>query len=215
MKRINLLPADQRIKASRERGLIYAILIIVVVVAVLGAIYYQRTTVVSSKQEELASVQAQITSVQSQIAALAPYARIQATYQGMSTTAAAIYQARVPWSTILEEISLVIPANVRLTALTCAVPPAMQPGGAGAAPGVVAPQTVDVTFAGETETHQDVADFMTRLGLMPQLTNVQLTTSSQGAVTAGATPIVTFTVTASLRPYLTPPPPTALSASTP
>ena len=36
MKRINLLPQEERVKASRERGLIWAILILVAIVIVLG-----------------------------------------------------------------------------------------------------------------------------------------------------------------------------------
>ena len=37
MKRINLLPPEARVKASRERGLIYAVLLLVAVVVVLGS----------------------------------------------------------------------------------------------------------------------------------------------------------------------------------
>ena len=54
---------------------------------------------------------------------------------------------------------------------------------------------------------------MTRLGLIPQLTNVQLSSSSGAAVTGTTQSTVTFTVSASLRPYLTPPPATQLGAA--
>ena len=58
---------------------------------------------------------------------------------------------------------------------------------------------------------------MTRLGLIPQLSNIQLA-SSAGAAATGTegtttTPTVTFTVTASLRPYLTPPPATVIQGA--
>ena len=59
-----------------------------------------------------------------------------------------------------------------------------------------------------------------RLGLIPQLSNVQLASSTGAAATdtTGATgttgtPTVTFTVTASLRPYLTPPPATVIQGA--
>ena len=39
MKRIDLLPPEQRVKASRERGLLWAILILVAVVVALGMVY--------------------------------------------------------------------------------------------------------------------------------------------------------------------------------
>ncbi|MFA4964190.1 MAG: PilN domain-containing protein [Thermoleophilia bacterium] len=212
MKRMNLLPPDARAKASRERGLLYAILVLVAVVVVLGLVYVQQNGQVNDKQSQLDQLNAQIQTVQAQAAALQPYADLQATRTAMTTTARTIYAARVPWSTVLEEVSLVIPENVRLQSLTCAVPAALLPGAAAAPVGAA---SNDVTFAGTTYSHKDVAEFMTRLGLIPQLTNIQLATSSGSAgsgTTATAPATVAFTVTASLRPYLSAPPPTVLQA---
>ncbi len=214
MERINLLPPEAQVKASRERGLIYAILILVGVVVVLGLVYVWQNSIVSSKQDELAQIQAQQTQVNEQLAALAPYAQIQAERVAMTATGKALYDARVPWSTILQEVSLVIPANVRLQSLTGTVPAPML-AGAAATPGATTTTTTtaDVTFTGTTYTHEDVAAFMTSLGLIPQLTNIQLTSSTGTAPAPAASPsgsstasTVTFTITAALRPYKTPPP---------
>ena len=195
MKRINLLPPEARVKASRERGLIYAVLLLVVVVVVLGVVYMWQNSILKTKEDDLAQIQAQ---------------RVL-----MTATGKGIYDARVPWSTILEEVSLVIPENVRLQSMTCAVPASMQPGAAAAVG--AAPASADVTFTGTTYTHQDVAEFMTRLGLIPQLMNIQLgsstgTTAAATGTSGSTQSTVSFTVTASLRPYQTPPPTTALQA---
>jgi Tfp pilus assembly protein PilN len=214
MKRINLLPPEARVKASRERGLIYAVLLLVAVVVVLGLVYVWQSGIVNNKQDELSRIQAQQAVVAAEAAKLAPYAQLQATRTAMTATGKAIYEARVPWSTILEEVSLVIPENVRLQSMSCTVPASMQPGAAAAA-GPAAAST-DVTFTGTTYTHKDVAEFMTRLGLIPQLKNIQLGASTGTAATTtttSSTPAtVTFTVTAQLRPYTTAPPTTALQA---
>jgi Tfp pilus assembly protein PilN len=211
VKRINLLPPEQRVKASRERGLLWAILILVAVVVVLGAVYFWQNRQLADKQAQLDEVTAQVAAEQQKQAELQPYAQIQETRTAMTTTAKGIYESRVSWSTILQEISLVIPENVSLQALTAVVPATMLPGTAVTAPPGAAALTPDVTFTGTTYTHQDVADFMTRLGLIPQLTNVQLTSSAGAAsATGGETSTVTFTITASLRPFLTPAPPTQL-----
>jgi Tfp pilus assembly protein PilN len=216
MKRIDLLPPEQRVKASRERGLLWAILILVAVVVVLGLVYIWQNGQVSDKQAALDQLTAQTAAVQQQALALAPYAQIQSTRTAMTQTARGIYDSRVPWATILQEISLVIPENVRLQSLTGAVPATMLPGpatppAAGAAP------TPDITFTGTTYTHQDVAEFMTRLGLIPQLSNVQLAASTGAVATeasgATETSTVTFSVTATLRPYLTPPPATVIQGA--
>ena len=223
MKRIDLLPPEARAKASRERGLLYAILILVAVVVALGLVYMQQNSVVKSKQSELVQLNADIAAVQQQAAELAPYAELQSTRTAMTETARGIYEAGVPWSTILQEISLVIPENVRLQSLACTVPPTMVPGApvaAAAAPGAGAlAAATDVTFTGTTYTHRDVAEFMTRLGLIPQLSNIQLGSSTGTAAVAatadaaGTPSTVTFTVTAALRPYLTVPPTTVLQAA--
>ena len=213
MKRINLLPPEQRVKASRERGLLWAILLLVVVVVVLGLVYMWQNKQVADMQTELDDLTAQTTAVQQQIAALKPYAEIQATRTSMTATAKGIYDARVSWSTVLQEISLVIPDNVRLTSFTGAVPATMLPGTAVAVPAGPPAATADVTVAGVTYTHQDVADFMTRLGLIPQLTNVQLSSSTGALGADGSLATVTFTVTASLRPFMTLPPATQLQGA--
>ncbi len=219
MKRINLLPPEDRIKASRERGLIYAILILVFVVVVLGSVYFKYNSDAGAKQSELDSITAQTAAVQARIAELRPYMELQNQRTSMTDVAKAIHQTSVPFSIILQQLSLVIPENVRLQSLAATVPPAMLPGAATAEAGAPAgAPTVDVTFTGVTEKHRDVAEFMTRLGLIPQLKGIQLissTDSAAGAATGTATTAPTatykqFTVTAQLRPYMQQPPKTTL-----
>ena len=117
MKRINLLPQEERVKASRERGLIWAILILVAVVVVLGLVYVKYNSDVNAKQDELAGIQAETAVVQAQIAELSPYAALQTQRTSMTETAKGIYQSSVPFSILLQELSLVIPENVRLQTL--------------------------------------------------------------------------------------------------
>ena len=218
MKRMNLLPQEERVKASRERGLIWAILILVAVVVVLGLVYVKYRSDVGAKQDELTSIQQEIQVVQAQIAELSPYAVIQNQRTAMTDTAKGIYASSVPFSILLQELSLVIPENVRLQNLTVTVPPAMLPGTATIEAAPAPGTSVDVTFTGQTEEHRDVAEFMTRLGLIPQLMGITLTSSTEAASTTGTTTAssapaatyTTFTVTAQLRPYTQPPPPTTL-----
>ncbi|HEY5168918.1 MAG TPA: PilN domain-containing protein, partial [Thermoleophilia bacterium] len=186
---------------------------------VLGLVYVKYNSDVGAKQDELAAIQAETAVVQAKIVELSPYAALQARRTAMTETAKGIYQSSVPFSILLQELSLVIPENVRLATLTATVPPAILPG-AAAAPAAAA-GTADVSFSGQTEAHRDVAEFMTRLGLIPQLMNITLTSSAAAVatsttITEGTAPTVasytTFTVTAALRPYTTQPPTTTLQA---
>ncbi len=214
MKRINLLPPEERAKARRERGLTWALVALVALIAVLGLVYLWQNSKVGDKEAERDQLEADIAAVQAQAAELQPYAVLQEKRTGMTTTAKALDDARVPWSTVFEEISLVIPENVRLQSLSCTVPEIMLPGGTATAETAEGGEmAADITFTGQTYDHKDVAEFMTRLGLLPQLTNVQLASSTKAAAsttTTGTTgpELTTFTVTASLRRYLTPPPTT-------
>ncbi|MEZ5125671.1 MAG: PilN domain-containing protein [Thermoleophilia bacterium] len=214
MKRINLLPPEQRVKSSRERGLLYAVLALMVLVLALGLIYLQQSSVASSKQNEVTQLEAEKAGLQRTIASLRPYSEIHNLRSSMTTTALSIYDARVPWSSILEEVSLVIPDNVRLTSLTGVVPENMRPG-AGKDALAKKGATVDLTLVGATYSHKDVAEFMTRLGLIPRLTDIQLVTSTEGttATDTSTTTTVTFTITASLRSYITTPPTTKAVAT--
>jgi len=208
MKRMNLLPPEERAKASRERGLMWVIIALVALIAILGVVYLWQNNQVGDKEDQAAQLEADIAAVQTQAAALQQYAVLQTKRTEMTSTAKSIDAARVPWSTIFEEISLVIPENVRLQSLTCAVPANMLPG-AAAAPEVAGTElAADITFTGQTYEHKDVAEFMTRLGLLPQLTNIQLSSSTKAASTETTQSLTTFTVTASLRRYMMAPPTT-------
>jgi Tfp pilus assembly protein PilN len=217
---MNLLPQEERAKASRERGLLWAILILVALVAVLGVVYFKYKSDVGAKQDELAQIESEMQVVQAQIAELSPYAALQYQRESMTETASGIWSSSVPFSIMLQELSLVIPENVRLQTLTATVPPAMLPGTAALEAVPAAPGAVDVTFTGQTEDHTDVAEFMTRLGLIPQLMGITLTSSTEATsttttTTASSSPAptyTTFTVTAQLRPYTQPPPTTTLDA---
>jgi len=223
MKRINLLPQEQRVKASRERGMIWAILLLVAVVAALGLVYFKLSSDVGAKQDELNQINAEMQVTEAKLAELRPYGDLQNQRTAMTETGKAIYATSVPFSTILQELSLVIPDNVRLQTLEVLVPPAMVPGPVVAPTTGTAPATtVDITFTGLTLQHRDVAEFMTRLGLIPQLmnihlggsTSVQSTTSTTSGSTTQTTANIQFTVNASLRPYLQAPPTTVLEGET-
>jgi Tfp pilus assembly protein PilN len=205
-RRINLLPIEERQKVSRERGLVYALLALIVVVAILGALYVFEAHSKSSKETELANLNSQIAQLNQQIAVLKPYEQQQAQRVAMSQSATQIYDSRITWSSILDEISLLIPETCQLTQLSGSVPASMLAGSALSGFQSGASGTADLTLAGEAVAQRDVAEFMTRLGLMPQIQNIQLVSAQKGSATDTGEANVTFTITASLRPFQAAPP---------
>jgi Tfp pilus assembly protein PilN len=209
MTRINLLPAEERSRAAREQGLLLVIVGLIVLVVALGAVYFLSVRQVSSKQSQVNDTAAQIDVANVRLAALRPYETLQVQRQAMTLTAAQILNARVSMSNLLEEISLLLPSGVSLQSLTVTLPPYMI-AGASDSSSAAASTTLssDVTMAGTATAgtlyaaHDQVAALLTQLGLMPQIMNMKLASST--AATAGAS--VSFTISASLRPFATTPP---------
>jgi len=203
MTRINLLPPEHRAKASREQGILLVVLGLVAVVLVLGAVYFLTLQKVNGKQEDVDVAQVQIDQVNQQIEELRPYEAIETQKVSMAETVKGLYDSRVLWSAILEEISLVIPETVDLTQMSCTVPSNMLAGSVSASG---ATQAVGISFGGQAGTFKDVGEFMTRLGLLPQIMNPRLLSATASTATAGQEPFVTFQVEVVLRPFVTPPP---------
>jgi len=205
MTRINLLPTEERAKAAREQGIALAILALVVLVVILGGVYLLSYRQVGPKQTQIDNVNAQINQANMQLAALRPYEVMQTQTNAMDATALQLYDSRVLMSSILEEVSLLIPDDVSLTGMSIVVPPVMIAGsGIGTAGGSVSTSTstVDVKFNGTCKDVSQVAEFMTRLGLMPQLQHITLL----NAGTTSGSQYFTFEIDAGLRPFETPPP---------
>ena len=220
MTRINLLPPEERSRAAREQGLLLAIVGLIVLVVALGAVYFMTYRQVQTKQTQINDVSAQIDVANVQLAALRPYQTMQLQRQAMATTAAQILNSRVIVSNVLEEIGLLIPANVSITQLTLTVPPYMVAGANDSSTGAAATTTfganADLTITGDSNgsslyaSHDQVATMLTQLGLMPQLMNIKLTSAVD---VPGFPTDLSYTITANLRPFATTPPlaPTAPS----
>jgi Tfp pilus assembly protein PilN len=210
MKRINLLPGEERTKARRERGIIYTLLGLVLLVLVLGAAYVWQDNRVSEKNADLSTLNNQIDFANVQVTGLTPYSVLETQRTAMMKSAKDIYNSRITWSSIMQELSLVIPDDVRLQSFVATVPATMLPGTGASTAATQA--GADVTLSGQAQSHVSVAVFMTRLGLLPQLTNVNLSDSQEVRPT-NEPPYVNYTITASLRTFLTPPPVIALAGA--
>lgn len=229
MNRINLLPPAERVKASREQGIAYALLALIAVIVVLGVVYVLEHNKIATKQSTLDATTAQVDQLNVEIASLQPYEALQGTASAMNDMAAQVADARIDWASILGELSLVVPDNVQFSSFSATVPATMQAGGALAGAGqssaAATTATPDITITGIAgDSHVTVAELMVRLGLIPQFMNIELQSSTEVAAappptptpTGTATPAPTstptlandyqFSITANLRPFLVAPP---------
>jgi len=108
------------------------------------------------------------------------------------TAIASAMSTRIAWDRILREFSLVLPSDVTLTALSLTAPAAPVAAVVGGPPPVLA-QGLSIT--GNAFSQDGVARLLSRLMLIPDLTNVQLSSSASGVGTAG----VTFSISAAVK----------------
>jgi Tfp pilus assembly protein PilN len=197
MRAVNLLPRDDgRASGDATRNL-------PVVVALSGAVFVMSLLAAGYMFESgnAKRAQADLRGVQAQLAALpAPPPPRSASEEQLSTQHTARMTAlqtalsrRVAWDRIFREISLVLPDDVWLTEMKDKSP---APGGSvDPAPTATPAAAADgMVITGRTYSHDSVARFLSRLQLIPELTNVQLQSSD-----LLDTHVVEFTIGADIR----------------
>ena len=107
---------------------------------------------------------------------------------------------RIAWDRILREVSLVVPSDVTLLQLTMTAPSSV--GGRDCTPGGAAAQ--GFVIQGTAFSYDSVARLLSRLALVPDLSNVTLTsTGSGGSGSSGSSAAspsgVQFNITAAVK----------------
>ena len=196
MRAINLLPRDHSQRTLKKESLPVLVggCTGLLVLAVLGAMFMMGSGKIASAKRDLDDLNRQYealpppppgpTAAQQQLAG-EKSARVSALTTALSS--------RVSWDRVFREFSLVLPGDVWLTSLSAKSPisPATNSSSTGGA-------TVPSMFViqGRTYSHDGVARLLSRLQLVPDLTNVQLISSTRTLV--GKQPVVDFNIAADL-----------------
>jgi Tfp pilus assembly protein PilN len=186
MRAFNLMPGDEvREKKSTRAGLpqIAVALLGVLVLAGLGGGYLFTSAGVTSKQSELDDLRAQLAELE--VPAEKPGEAAvdgEAVLEGQARTTAlsTALASRIAWDRVLREVSLVVPESVWLTQLTAATPNAAPGGAAAVAPAIAAGSSPNtLTATGYATNQESVAVLLARLESIPELTSVQLLSSTR------------------------------------
>lgn len=193
MRAVNLLPRDEPTRSfEAKRGIVFlggggaALVTVALATLLLGAssaATQERQALDQINAELLAAPKPKPGQAQPQDNA-ALVAEKEARIASLSTALA----GRIAWDEILRQISQVLPEDVWLSALSTS---------SAAAPGTGAGGVPKLTLSGSTYSQDGVARFLSRISVLPALTNVQLQTSSSDA--AGASSVVTFVIIADVK----------------
>jgi Tfp pilus assembly protein PilN len=146
---------------------------------------------VSSAQQQLTTARSQLEQLRAAKANASPATRILTTPAVASQTPtwrSALQSAlagRVAWDDVLSQIGRVTPGNVTLTNLTLGNASSTATAAASSSAGAL-------TISGNTFSEDAVAQLMARLQLIPNLSNISLTSSTADAKTG----VVAFLITA-------------------
>src|SRR5205809_1649918 len=196
MRAVNLLPRDQSQRTIRKESL--PVLVGgcsgVLVVAALGAMFMMGSGKIAAQQRKLDDLNRRYQALPP--APPGPSAAQQALAGEQSARVTALSTAlssRVSWDRVFREFSLVLPDDVWLTTLTAKSPISPLTNAAVSAGG--APS--EFIMEGRTYSHDGVARLLSRLQVVPDLTNVQLQSSTLSVVDGQN--VVEFSIAADIK----------------
>jgi Tfp pilus assembly protein PilN len=197
MRAVNLLPRDSGQRGVRKESvpLLVGACSGVLVAALLGAMFMMGSGKIAAQQGKLDDLQRQFdalppppagpSAAQQQLAGQKD-ARVLALSTALSS--------RVAWDRVFREFSLVLPEDVWLTTLTAKSPISPVTNAASTSGGAVPTM---FTIQGRTFSHDGVARLLSRLQVVPDLTNVQLLSSTLSNVEGQ--PVVEFSIAADIK----------------
>jgi Tfp pilus assembly protein PilN len=212
MRAVNLLPRDAQSGGKSIRNedpaVVVGSVLGVVVIIVMSAGFLVAHSKVNAEQKKLSAAQIQLGALSLHKRApvkvktakptkpIIPVPAVTSEEQPLLAEISDAMSTRIAWDRILREFSLVMPDDVTISSLTMTAPTASA-------------STQGLTIAGLAYSHDSVARLLSRLMLIPDLSDVTLTNSA-GSASAG----VQFSINATVKGAPAPAP-TATVPTTP
>ena len=182
MRAFNLLPGEETAERRTRLGLaqVLVALLGLLVVAGLGTGYLFMSGSVADKQAQVDDLRIQLADLD--VPSEAPAgereggAPLASDAEARTSALAGALTGRVAWDRILRQVTLVVPEDVLFTTVTTGSPDAAAAATDPAAPPVEGAGS-SLTLAGKARTQEAVARLLARLGVIPELTAVQLQSS--------------------------------------
>jgi Tfp pilus assembly protein PilN len=174
VRAVNLLPGDEQNQGRKVPPLPVLVGCIgtVVISALLAVMFLSASAGVAKKQHALEQIQAQYAAIPAPAPASPVVAELPQQRQTRVTALATVLGQRVAWDRLLREVSQVVPSDVWLVTLN-ALAPSIAPSSAATPAGGAAPQQ-SFMVTGCTYSQDSVARFLSRLSVVPDLSDMTL-----------------------------------------
>ena len=195
MRRINLLPSDERGRtAERFGGGVLGVLLIVgaLVVVVMVGVYLLMLLRLNDLEDQVAQLDDDIAQQNARLAELSPYRDLKAQLDAKKPIADGIFSTRLAWDQFLQGLAFVVPETTALDTLSAEASPVaidappeqpLDPAGTATFTGVALPR------------YENVADFVVRMDNLEYLANAEL---DQAALKTFSQKAVSFEVASAL-----------------
>jgi hypothetical protein len=184
MRAFNLLPREEVAEARTRLGLarVLVALLGLLVVAGLGTGYLFMSGRVADKQAQVDDLRVQLADLDVPSGApededVGDDVPLASDAEARTTALAGALTGRVAWDRVLREVTLVVPEDVWFTTVTTGSPDAAAAGGTAPATTPAEGAGTSLTIAGTARSQDAVARLLARLGVIPELTDVQLQSS--------------------------------------
>ena len=174
MRRINLLPADERGRpADRLRSGVVGILLVVgaFVLILMVGVYLVLLLRLGDLEDQVAQLDAEIARQNAALAELSPYRDLRARLEAKKPVADGIFRSRFIWDQFLQGLAFVVPESTALDTFTAEAAPVdidapveqpLEPPGTITFTGIALPR------------YENVADFVVRMDNLQYLANADL-----------------------------------------
>lgn len=197
MRAVNLLPRDHKQRTVRKESVpvLVGACSGVLVAALLGAMFMMGSGKIAAQQRKLDDLSRRYDALPPPPAGPSAAQEQLAGQQSARVTAlSSALASRVAWDRVFRQFSLVLPDDVWLTTLN-AKSPISPATNAASGSGSGAPS--QFTIQGRTYSHDGVARLLSRLQVVPDLTNVQLLSSTLSKVSGQD--VVEFSIVADIK----------------
>jgi hypothetical protein len=208
MRAVNLLPRDlQNAKGIRHEdpAVVAGSALAVVVMIALGSMFFVAHGKANNEQARLTRARLELAQLSEHrhpaskpptpsvpITPIVPPPAVTGQEAAWLSAVSANLSKRIAWDRVLRDVSLVVPDDVTLASLTMTAP---TPDSAAAAAVPGSPSVQGFVIQGSTFSYDGVARLLSRLALVPDLSNVTLTSASSAASAGG----VQFNITAAVK----------------
>ena len=197
MRAVNLLPRDHGQRTIKKESLpvLVGACSAVLMLALLGAMFMMGSGKIAAQQRKLDDLNRRFQALPPPPPGPTAAEQALAGEQSARVTAlSAALASRVSWDRVFREFSLILPDDVWLTELS-AKSPISPATNAASETGTGTPS--EFTITGRTYSHDGVARLLSRLQVVPDLTNVQLVSSTLAKV--GNQSVVEFSIAADIK----------------